>query len=79
MSTADRLIAKGRSEGLTQGRTEGLTQGRAEMLLRLLAARFDDVPAELRARVQNGSSEDLDRWADRVFRAQSLADVFAAP
>jgi len=67
MSTADRLIAKGR------------TEGRTEMLLRLLATRFGDVPAELRARVQSGSSEDLDRWADRVFAAQSLADVFAAP
>jgi len=67
MSTADRLIAKGR------------TEGRAEMLVRLLAARFGELPAELRARVQNGRGEDLDRWADRVFAAQTLADVFATP
>jgi hypothetical protein len=73
MSTADRLIAKGRSEG----RAEGRARGRVEMLLHLVAARFGDLPADLRARVQSGRSEDLDRWADRVFEAKSLADVFA--
>ena len=69
MSTADRLLA--------QGRTEGRTEGRAELLLRQLQSRFGDVPLAVTARVRNAATTDLDRWAIAVLDAGSLAEVFA--
>lgn len=84
MSTADRLIEQGRTEGLHQGRTEGLHQGRteglhqgrAELLTRLLRRRFGELPAPVVARIDAGSEGDLDLWAERVLSAASLEDVF---
>jgi hypothetical protein len=51
--------------------------GRAEQLLEMLADRFGPVPAEIIERVQEASSDELQRWARRMWSAQSLADIFA--
>ncbi|HLQ39026.1 MAG TPA: DUF4351 domain-containing protein, partial [Planctomycetota bacterium] len=74
MSTADKLIAKGR----TEGRTEGRAEGRAELLLGLLRKRFGQLPGGVTTRVQQATLEDLELWAERILDARSLADVFAA-
>ena len=50
---------------------------RREVLLRLLDKRFGPLPADLVARVRDGSIDDLDRWADRVVEVATLAGVFA--
>jgi hypothetical protein len=51
--------------------------GQAELLLEMLADSFGPVPVEIVARVQEASSDELQRWARRMRSAQSLADVFA--
>ena len=63
---ADRLMAEGRIEGL------------ATQLLRQLAARFGELPAEVVDRVRSASIEELDRWALQVLDAETLESVFAA-
>ncbi len=68
MSTADKLLAKGRREGKAEGRTEGLTKGRADLVLGLLAARFGQLPQGTITRVGNASSADIDHWAVRILR-----------
>lgn len=73
MSTADKLIAKGKA----QGRDEGRNEGRIEQLLLLLHRRFGDAAASATAQIRKGSLADLDRWALRVLDARTLADVFA--
>jgi len=84
----DRGVAKGREEGLEQGREQGLEQGREQgrregraqtrrMLGRILTKRFGAVPAEVQARVDAASAEELERWADRAIDASSLDEVFA--
>jgi hypothetical protein len=50
---------------------------RAEQLLKMLADRFGPVPVEIIERVQEASSDELQRWARRMWSAQSLDDVFA--
>jgi hypothetical protein len=70
MSTAEKLIQKGRK----QGRAEG----RAELLLRQLAARFGAIPAEAEQRVRKAPPADLDRWAIAVLTCKTLEQVFAA-
>jgi hypothetical protein len=72
MSTAERL----KREGHAEGRAEGRVVGHAEMLVRLLERRFGSLTPETRARVLGAAPEALDRWADRLFAANALDEVF---
>jgi predicted transposase YdaD len=74
---AEQLIEQGREQGLEQGREQGRAQGRAEMLIRQLGRRFGAVEPTLATRVRSGSADELDRWADRILGAATLAEVFA--
>jgi hypothetical protein len=69
----DGWIDRGRAEGRTEGRAEG----GARLLLRVLAARGFEVPADIRDRVTACTdTSQLDSWADRAATASSLGDVF---
>lgn len=61
MSTATRLRA----------------EGRVAALLRLLRKRFGPLPVELEKRLAATSSDQLDRYLDRVLDAGSLDEVLA--
>ncbi len=61
MSTATRLHAK----------------GRVAALLRLLQKRFGPLPTNVEPRLAAATSEQLDRYLDRVLDAASLAEVLA--
>ena len=74
MTTADRLLARGR----TEGRTEGRAEGRADILLRQLTVRFGPVSDDIAARLRAATAEELDRWAIAVLDAKSIDEVFAA-
>lgn len=52
------------------------TEGRAEVLLKLLQLRFTELPSTVEDRVRQASSEEIDRWVERVMTAQSLDDVW---
>jgi hypothetical protein len=77
MSTAEKLLAEGRAQGRAEGKAEGKAEGRAEVLLRQLAARFGQLPADVTARVRAASSEALDHLALRILDARSLPEVFS--
>lgn len=70
-------FAKGVAKGAAAGKAEGKAEGRAELLLRLVRTRFGSVPADVESRLRRADSDTLDRWAERLFTASSLADVFA--
>jgi hypothetical protein len=73
MSTLERTYQKGR----TEGHREGLSHGKAESLLRLLRRRFGPIPDGVAERLASATSQDLDRWTDRVLDASTLAELFA--
>lgn len=81
MSTLERTYLKGRTEGLSEGHRHGLregqSRGKAESLLRLLRRRFGPLPDGTAERLANATSQDLDRWTDRVLDAATLAELFA--
>jgi len=65
----DQLIA----EGLAKGEAKG----EARMILRVLAARGLQVPAEIRQRVLScADTSQLEAWGDRAATAASVEDVF---
>lgn len=65
MSTATRLRAQGRVEG------------RVAALLRILQKRFGPLPSDVEPRLATATSEQIDRYLDRVLDAVSLADLLA--
>jgi len=68
MSTAERLIKKGRAEGHAEGH--------AEMLLHLLSTRFGPLPETVTDRVKKASPADLKRWGESLLTASSLVEIF---
>jgi hypothetical protein len=74
---AKRYIAQGKAEGQAQGKAEGKAEGQAALFMKLLALKFGALTAETTARVQQASTEELDRWAERLLNAASLDDVLA--
>ena len=60
---------------LEQGREQGRLEGERRFLLRGLR-RLGPVSAEVEARVQSGCEAELEKWAERVFTAKTVEDVF---
>lgn len=69
--------ARLRAEGRAEGKAEGKAEGRAELVLRQLRKRFGPVADDHARRVHTASIAELDRWADRLLDAATIAEVFA--
>ena len=83
MTTAERLHAEGREEGLEAGREAGLEAGHLErtrlILAQLLSLKLGPLPAHVQSALQRGTQAELDAWMDHFMVADSitLADVDA--
>ena len=69
-------MEKGRVEGMEKGRSQGRAEGEAQIVLRQLTRKFGELPAHVTERVRNGTSEQLEQWADRLLTASQLDEVF---
>ena len=69
-------MQEGEQVGVQKGRQEGKQEGEMLILQRLLAKRFGAIPADKISLISNASIEDIERWADRVFDAKQLSDIF---
>jgi hypothetical protein len=74
-------VAKASAEGWAKGWAEGWAKGRAEgsacVILRVLAARGVEVPADVREQVLSCTDiGQFDIWADRAATAVSVEKVF---
>lgn len=58
-----------------EARREGLQEGERTLLLRLLRARFGELPAAAVARVEAAEVAELEQWGERVLSALSLNEV----
>ena len=59
-----------------EGLEQGLEQGRREMLGKLIEGKFGALPEWARERLAQGSQGELEMWAERLFEAGSLEEVF---
>jgi hypothetical protein len=76
LTWGDELIQQGMVKGREEGREQGIVQGKRDTLKRLLTAKFGSLPSTVRARIEAlPSSEELDRYLDRVLAAGSLEEV----
>ena len=60
-------------------RNEARSEGGRSVLLRLLRARFGELPAVTVAHIETADLADLERWSERVLGAQTLAEVLDDP
>jgi flagellar biosynthesis/type III secretory pathway protein FliH len=72
------ILQRGKALGLDEGKALGLREGKRELLLHVLTARFPELPAWVRERVQIAPEARLDAWAERVVSASCLEDVFGS-
>ena len=61
---------------LNEGMQKGMQKGELNVLLRQLTRRFGPLDMATERRLQQASSEELERWADNILDAASLDDVF---
>ncbi len=73
---AEGIKAEAKVEGMQKGEQVGVQKGELLILQRLLAKRFGAIPADKISLISNASIEDIERWADRVFDAEQLSDIF---
>ncbi|MBF0440005.1 MAG: hypothetical protein HQL93_12920, partial [Magnetococcales bacterium] len=53
-----------------------LQEGKAEILLELLQERFGLIPETIHKQVVSAKLEDINAWARKIFKADSLQAVF---
>jgi hypothetical protein len=64
---------------IAQGRQEGRQEGELNLLLRLLRARFGELPVAAVTRIEAADIAQLEQWGERVLSARTLAEVFGEP
>lgn len=57
---------------------QGSKKALREILRRQLRHRFGDIPQSFNATIEDAGSPELMRWAERIFDAQDVQEVFAA-
>ncbi|MGK0521201.1 MAG: putative transposase YdaD, partial [Planctomycetota bacterium] len=81
MSTLEHTFQKGKAEGQAEGQAAGQAAGQAEgqakTILRMLELRFGAVAEDVRQTVLKGSTEQLDKWTDRVLAVSRPEDLVA--
>ena len=70
------LILEALAEGKAEGKVEGEAKGKADLLLHLFRQRFGAVPEGVEVKVRSAPLPDLEAWADSLFDARKLDDVF---
>jgi hypothetical protein len=75
---ARRYYGQGMAEGTIKGKAEGNAEGRLEIVLKLLAARYGALSADLVARVRDASATDLERIAERILTAGTPEEALGA-
>lgn len=68
-------LEQGLERGLEQGLEKGREQGLRSILMKQIAARFDKVPAKVRARVAAATVPELEQMSISILRAQTIAEV----
>ena len=70
------LILDALAEGEARGEAKGKAEGRADLLLHLFRQRFGSIPEGVEVKVRAAQPPDLEAWADALFDARKLDDVF---
>jgi predicted transposase/invertase (TIGR01784 family) len=76
MSIADQLRLEGRREGRREGEGIGKIIGERLLLQRQMTRKFGELDYLTQEKINRSSEADLERWAERILDAKTLAEVF---
>lgn len=62
---------------LKEAEARGRKEGEAKLLKRLISKRFNEFPEWVQDKLNAADGEQLEAWADQIFTADSLEDLFA--
>ena len=71
-----RALRRGVEQGVEQGVQQGVQQGEARLLRRQLIRCHGNLPVSVEQRLKKATTEEIERWADKVLTAKTLDDVF---
>ena len=64
------------ASALDKGKAEGKTEGKAEMLLLFLIEKYGELPEWVLDKVKNATDDQLQKWTQKLFSAESLDKLF---
>jgi len=70
-------LQRGMAQGVAEGVAQGVAQGEQSLLLRLLGARFGNLPREIEEKVHAADKDTLERWGLQLLTANSLDEALA--
>jgi predicted transposase/invertase (TIGR01784 family) len=73
----ERGLRLAHKEGHKEGRMEGKVEGERVVLRRLLSRKFGELPESVRARLEQASIEELERWTEQLLNASSLEEALS--
>ena len=77
VSIAEGLIAEGLEKGLQKGLVQGLQKGQLTLLSKQLSLKFGSLSSNQEERLNQATQEDIDKWSERLFTAQSIEEVLS--
>jgi hypothetical protein len=72
-----KVLDEGMKKGIEEGIKKGRKAGERALVRKQLILRFGELPADVERRLERASVARLERWAERLLTADSLAAVFA--
>lgn len=72
----DNMLAERVEQWTTKWMQQGIQQGELTLIHRLLNKRFGPLSEDIQLRLEVATTEQLERWAERILDAQTLNDVF---
>jgi flagellar biosynthesis/type III secretory pathway protein FliH len=70
-------VLKGLEQGMQRGIVQGIELGESRVLERQLVKRFGPLTDATSQRLKTATTEQLERWADRILDAPTLSEVFS--
>ena len=77
-TVAEEWMKQGEARGRAEGEAKGRAEGKAAMLTRMLERRFGELPGWAHERIHLADDTQLDLWADTLFDARALGEVFTS-
>ncbi|GAX61240.1 transposase [Candidatus Scalindua japonica] len=77
MTTALKLIEKGKMEGKIKGKMEGKIEGEKTLLIRLIESKWGALPSDINKRLSEiKTSEGLEALGEKVIGCEKIEDLF---
>ena len=67
---------KSLQEGLQEGLKKGEIKGEAKLFLKLLVAKFGEIPDWVNSKIAKVDAKTIEQWAAKLLVANTLEEVF---